>query len=78
MVFLRKRPPGLLTLHHLLRWACHSSHAIHLKAFPGGSVPLSSTEDPAKILDQALMDMQGDLVKFRQAVAIVSSWKEVG
>lgn len=30
---------------------------------------VSSTEDPAKILDQALMDMQGELVSLRQAVA---------
>ena len=39
---------------------------------------VSSTEDPAKILDQALMDMQGDLVKFRQAVArAVASQKNI-
>ena len=30
---------------------------------------VSRAEDPAKILDQALMDMQADLVKLRQAVA---------
>ncbi len=30
---------------------------------------VSRAEDPAKILDQALMDMQGDLVKLRQATA---------
>ncbi len=31
---------------------------------------VSSTEDPAKILDQALMDMQSELVNLRQAVAM--------
>jgi len=30
---------------------------------------VSRAEDPAKILDQAMVDMQGDLVKLRQAVA---------
>jgi phage shock protein A len=30
---------------------------------------VSKAEDPAKILDQSLADMQGDLVKLRQAVA---------
>ncbi len=31
---------------------------------------VSSTEDPARILDQALMDMQSELVNLRQAVAM--------
>ena len=31
---------------------------------------VSSTEDPAKILDQALIDMQSELVNLRQAVAM--------
>ncbi|MXY63075.1 MAG: PspA/IM30 family protein [Synechococcus sp. SB0665_bin_28] len=31
---------------------------------------VSSTEEPARILDQALMDMQGELVALRQAVAV--------
>lgn len=31
---------------------------------------VSSTEDPAKILDQALMDMQSELVNLRRAVAM--------
>ncbi|MFO0058706.1 MAG: PspA/IM30 family protein, partial [Cyanobacteriota bacterium] len=30
---------------------------------------VSKAEDPAKILDQSLADMQADLVKLRQAVA---------
>ena len=39
---------------------------------------VSRAEDPAKILDQALMDMQADLVKLRQAVATsVASQKRV-
>ena len=33
---------------------------------------VSSAEDPIKILDQALMDMQGELVKLRQAVAMAA------
>ena len=31
---------------------------------------VSSIEDPAKILDQSVADMQADLVKLRQAVAL--------
>ena len=31
---------------------------------------VSSMEDPAKILDQSVADMQADLVKLRQAVAL--------
>lgn len=39
---------------------------------------VSSTEDPAKILDQALMDMEAELVKLRQAAArAVASQKHV-
>ena len=39
---------------------------------------VSSTEDPARILDQALVDMQGELVSLRQAVArAVASQKNV-
>jgi len=39
---------------------------------------VSRAEDPAKILDQALMDMQADLVKLRQAVAAaVASQKRI-
>ena len=39
---------------------------------------VSRAEDPAKILDQALMDMQADLVKLRQAVATaVASQKRI-
>ncbi|MCY4331660.1 MAG: PspA/IM30 family protein [Cyanobacteria bacterium MAG CAR1_bin_15] len=39
---------------------------------------VSSTEDPARILDQALMDMQGELVSLRQAVALaVASRKRI-
>ncbi|WP_025781174.1 PspA/IM30 family protein [Candidatus Synechococcus spongiarum] len=39
---------------------------------------VSSMEDPARILDQALMDMQGELVKLRQAVAMaVASQKPI-
>lgn len=39
---------------------------------------VSSTEDPAKILDQALMDMQGELVSLRHSVArAVASQKNV-
>lgn len=39
---------------------------------------VSSTEDPAKILDQALMDMQGELVNLRQAVSMaVASRKNI-
>ena len=39
---------------------------------------VSSTEDPAKILDQALMDMQGELVSLRQAVTrAVASQKNI-
>lgn len=39
---------------------------------------VSRAEDPAKILDQALMDMQEDLVKLRQAVATaVASQKRI-
>jgi len=39
---------------------------------------VSSTEDPARILDQALMDMQGELVRLRQAVAMaVASQKRI-
>jgi len=35
-------------------------------------------EDPARILDQALMDMQGELVRLRQAVAMaVASQKRI-
>ena len=39
---------------------------------------VSKAEDPAKILDQSLMDMQGDLVKLRQAVATaIASQKRI-
>lgn len=39
---------------------------------------VDQAEDPAKILDQALMDMQADLVKLRQAVATaVASQKRI-
>ena len=39
---------------------------------------VSRAEDPAKILDQAMMDMQADLVKLRQAVATsVASQKRI-
>ena len=39
---------------------------------------VSRAEDPAKILDQALLDMQTDLVKLRQAVATaVASQKRI-
>jgi phage shock protein A len=39
---------------------------------------VSKAEDPAKILDQSLADMQGDLVKLRQAVATaISSQKRL-
>ena len=31
---------------------------------------VSSMEDPSKILDQSVADMQADLVKLRQAVAL--------
>ena len=34
---------------------------------------LSSVEDPGKILDQSVADMQSDLVKLRQAVATAAS-----
>jgi phage shock protein A len=33
---------------------------------------VSSAEDPEKILDQAVIDMSGDLAKLRQATAQVS------
>ena len=39
---------------------------------------VSSMEDPAKILDQSVADMQADLVKLRQAVALaISSQKRL-
>ncbi len=34
---------------------------------------MSSAEDPEKILDQAVEDMQGDLIKLRQAAAEVTA-----
>jgi len=37
---------------------------------------VSSAEDPEKILDQAVSDMQNDLIRLRQATAKV--WKEKG
>ncbi len=40
---------------------------------------VSKAEDPVKILDQSVADMQNDLVKLRQAVAIaISSQKRLG
>ncbi len=40
---------------------------------------VSKAEDPVKILDQSVADMQADLVKLRQAVAIaISSQKRLG
>ena len=33
---------------------------------------MSSAEDPEKILDQVVEEMQGDLIKMRQAAATVS------
>ena len=39
---------------------------------------LSSVEDPGKILDQSVADMQSDLVKLRQAVATaIASQKRI-
>ena len=39
---------------------------------------LSAAEDPAKILDQSVADMQADLVKLRQAVATaIASQKRI-
>lgn len=34
---------------------------------------MSSVEDPEKILDQAVEDMQGDLIRLRQAAAEVTA-----
>ena len=38
---------------------------------------VSSMEDPAKILDQSVADMQADLVKLRQAVALAIASRSV-
>jgi phage shock protein A len=41
-------------------------------------VTVSSAEDPEKILDQAVRDMQEDLIKMRQAAAQVGSTIGIG
>ncbi|MFN5221359.1 MAG: PspA/IM30 family protein, partial [Cyanobacteriota bacterium] len=39
---------------------------------------VSKAEDPAKILDQSVADMQADLVKLRQAVATALAVSAIG
>jgi len=43
---------------------------------PPPHVAVSSAEDPEKILEQAVEDMQNDLIKLRQAAAEVRAVNE--